>query len=59
MEEKGVNLDKVADLGAEWRLIIEKLKAVKEAGFGEVIIKVAEGKIVYITHAIGEQVKTK
>lgn len=43
----------------ELELIQKKLETVKKAGFGEVIIKVADGKIVYITHTIGEKVKTK
>lgn len=43
----------------ELELIQKKLETVKKAGHGEVIIKVADGKIVYITHTIGEEVKTK
>ena len=41
----------------EENLIREALENVKEAGFGEVIIKIQEGRIVYITRSIGEQVK--
>ena len=39
--------------------IIAKLEAVKKAGHGEVVIKVADGKIVYISQSIGEQITTK
>ena len=45
------------DLKKELDLIAEKLKLVKKAGHGEVIIKIADGKVVYITHTIGEQIK--
>lgn len=37
-------------------LIKEKLETVKKAGHGEVIIKVADGKVVYISHSIGERI---
>ena len=47
------------DLEKEMGLIAEKLELVKKAGHGEVIIKIADGKVVYITHTIGEKVKTK
>ena len=48
----------------ELELIKEKLETVKKARHGEVIIKIADGKVVYISHSIGErvtgeQVKTK
>jgi len=45
------------DLKKELELIAEKLRLVKEAGHGEVIIKIADGQVVYITHSIGEKVK--
>ena len=43
----------------ELKKILAKLEAVKKAGHGEVLIKVADGKIVYISQNIGEQIKTK
>ncbi len=30
-------------------------KVIKESGFGEVVIKIQNGHVVYITHSIGEQ----
>ncbi len=47
------------DSKEELDLIKEELEVVKKAGHGEVIIKVADGKVVYITHSIGREVKTK
>jgi len=41
----------------EMELIIRKLQPVKDAGFGEVLIKIQNGSIVYITQSIGEQFK--
>jgi len=41
----------------ELRLIIRKLKPVKEAGYGELVIKVQDGRIVYVVQSIGEQVR--
>lgn len=45
------------DLDKEMELIVERLKLVEEAGHGEVIIRIADGQVVYITHSIGEKVK--
>jgi hypothetical protein len=39
------------------KLILKKLAAVKQAGFGEVLIRVTSGVIVYVETKIGEQVK--
>ena len=47
------------DLKKEMELIAEKIKAVKQAGHGEIVIKVADGRVVHITHSIGEQIKSK
>lgn len=41
----------------ELELIRKKLETVKKAGHGKVIIHIADGKVVYITHEIGEKVK--
>lgn len=41
----------------EVRAILKRLKTVKEAGFGELLIQVKDGKVVYIKHSIGEQMK--
>jgi len=38
-------------------LIVRKLEPVKRAGWGEVLIKVADGNIVFVEQTIGEQVK--
>jgi hypothetical protein len=42
---------------AELKLIIKKLTPVKQAGHGEVLIQVQDGRIVYIKQTFGEQVK--
>lgn len=44
------------ELNRELELIVEKLKMVKEAGFGKVEITIQNGIVVYIEHKIGEQV---
>ena len=44
---------------SEFELIAQRVEKVKRAGHGEVIIRVADGKIVYITHTIGEKVRGK
>jgi len=47
-------MDKVTT--AELKLLARKYLPVKEAGYGELIVKVQNGKIVYITVSIGEQI---
>jgi len=47
------------DLDKELQKIADKLKLVKEAGHGKVIIEIADRKVVYITHSIGEQIKSR
>ena len=47
------------DLKKELESIAKKLELVEQAGHGEVIIRVADGKVVYIEYKIGEKVKTK
>ena len=54
-DKAGVNLVTQDDL----RLIARKLNSVKYAGYGKVIIHVSDGKIVYISQEIGEQVLMK
>lgn len=49
--------DKAGVTKEDLRLIIKKLLPVKRAGYGEVLIKVYGGDIVYINQSIGEQVK--
>lgn len=43
----------------ELEMIKEKVQLVEEAGFGEVIIQIQRGKVVYISYRIGEEVSTK
>ena len=43
----------------ELELIAERLNIVKQAGHGEIVVRVTGGKVVYITHTIGEQIKSK
>jgi len=41
----------------EIELLIRKLSPVKAAGYGELLIQVQAGNIVYIKQSIGEQIK--
>jgi hypothetical protein len=49
--------DKADLTEAELRLIIRKVKPVKAAGHGEVLIQIQDGSIVFIKQSIGEKVK--
>jgi len=42
---------------ADLALITRKLEPVKRAGWGELLIQVSDGNIVYIKQSIGEQVR--
>ena len=48
---------KQKDFETELNLIACKIKVVKEAGHGEVVIKIADGKVVHITQSISQQIK--
>ena len=41
----------------DMKLIIKKLQPIKSAGYGELLIQVKEGHIVYTKQSIGEQVR--
>jgi hypothetical protein len=40
-------------------LAIQRIAEVKAAGFGAVVVKVQDGRIIYIEKTTGEQVNTK
>ena len=41
----------------ELECIIRHLSEVKQSGYGKVLIQIQQGKLVYITHEIGEKLK--
>ena len=43
----------------EGRIVLEKLRAVKAAGWGELIIKIKGSHVIYCETRIGEQVEMR